>query len=142
CSAAQSALFLPLSMPFIHIDTPAEHPLRKGRRQFSPRRGSEFRPRLPTKPPPSIRHPPWPGLNNRTFLLRHAARPCAGAGQSHPYAHAVPARAAPDTLFGEPGGLCFTPAPNVLRLGQARGARQALVRKSESSTKCGDCGDE
>ena len=54
----------------------------------------------------------------------------------------MPAGAAPDTLFGEPGGLRFTPAPNVPRLGQARGARQALVRKSESSTKCGDCGDE
>jgi hypothetical protein len=91
--------------------------------------------------PCQIRHPPRSGLSNRTFYCGtlHAR---AGARQSHPYARAMPARAAPDTLFGEPGGLCFTLAPNVPRLGQARRARQALVRKSESSTKCGDCGVE
>ena len=92
---------------------------------------------------PAVDPTPTPvRIEQPDLLLRHAARPRAGAGQSHPYAHAMPARAAPDTLFGEPGGLCFTLAPNPPRLGQARRARQALVRKSESSTKCGDCGDE
>jgi hypothetical protein len=36
----------------------------------------------------------------------------------------------------------FTRAPNLIRLGQGRRARQDLVRNSESTTKCGDCGDD
>ena len=35
-----------------------------------------------------------------------------------------------------------TRAPNLIRLGQGRRARQDLVRNSESTTKCGDCGDD
>ena len=128
-------------MPFIHVDTPAEHPLRKGRRQFPMAR--ERVPHAFPHNPCQIRHPTPVRLERPDFCYgTRCTRLRAGAGQSRPHARAMPARVAPDTLFGEPGGLCFTPRAERPKLGQARRARQALVRKSERSTKCGDCGDE
>jgi len=36
----------------------------------------------------------------------------------------------------------ITRAPNLMKLGQADRARQDLVQNSESTTKCGDSGEE
>ena len=46
-----------------------------------------------------------------------------------------------DPFLGSPANF-RTRAPNFSKLGQTGRARQDLVRKSESTTKCGDSGDE
>ena len=46
-----------------------------------------------------------------------------------------------DPFLGSPADF-RTCAPNFRKLGHAGRARQDLVRKSESTTKCGDSGDE
>ena len=46
-----------------------------------------------------------------------------------------------DPFLGSPANF-RTRAPNSSKLGQTGRARQDLVRKSESTTKCGDSGDE
>jgi hypothetical protein len=46
-----------------------------------------------------------------------------------------------DPFLGSPANF-RTRAPNFSKLGQTGGARQDLVRKSESTTKCGDNGEE
>ena len=63
--------------------------------------------------------------------------------RQHPSAHAPnAARGSPANPFLESPADSGTHAPNLQRLRQAGDARQDLVRISESTTKCGDCGEE
>jgi hypothetical protein len=52
------------------------------------------------------------------------------------------ARSSPANPFLESPADSGTRAPNLQRLRQSGDARQDLVRNSESTTKCGDCGEE
>ena len=70
--------------------------------------------------------------------------PCARArlAQTKPASAPSAARNESRKPFLESPADFVTRAPNVGKLGQPDRARQDLVRNSESSTKCGDCGDE
>src|ERR1700722_10344663 len=76
-------------------------------------------------PTPTASRRRGPGASRRA--IGHV-RAIGGAEQSH-------------TLFGEPGEP-LTRAPNLKTLGQGRRARQDLVHNSESTAKCGNCGEE
>src|SRR6516164_5295780 len=63
--------------------------------------------------------------------------------RQHPFTHAPnAARGTPANPFLESPADSGTHAPNLQRLRQAGDARQDLVRISESTTKCGDYGEE
>src|ERR1051325_9358048 len=61
-------------------------------------------------------------------------------GSTHPRTRRT--RRGPANPFLESPADSGTRAPNLKKLRQAGDARQALVRISEGTTKCGDCGDE
>src|SRR5271154_5836061 len=88
---------------------------------------------LPLYDPHTV--PPCAGtmVRGRRQASRWATKPTPRANGS-----AEPSR----KPFLESPADFVTRAPNFLKLGQAGRARQDLVRKSESTTKCGDCGDE
>ena len=104
---------------------------------------------------PAFSFPGFPltGSGVRAVVCRNLSQPCPSPVRHRPTpphaksATRIHARAAHGAkqsrkpLFGEPGGL-RTRAPNLQRLRQAGDARQDLVRISESTTKCGDCGEE
>ena len=63
--------------------------------------------------------------------------------RQRPSTHAPPAaRGSPANPFLESPADSSTRAPNLQRLRQSGDARQDLVRNSESTTKCGDYGEE
>jgi hypothetical protein len=76
-------------------------------------------------------------------LADTAGHPLHVHNRQHPSTHAPPAaRSSPANPFLESPADSSTRAPNLQRLRQSGDARQDLVRNSESTTKCGDCGEE
>ena len=142
CSAARSAFSAPFSLIYSRRHPGGTPAAKKATTVFPAAPGAKFARAFPTTPLPRSDTQPRPGLTDRTFLSRHAASLPLGAGHSHPHAPRRCRRGAAQTPFLESPADSSLPAPNVPRLGQARRARQALVRKPKSTTKCGDCGDE
>jgi hypothetical protein len=75
--------------------------------------------------------------------LPDTAGPPLTQNRQHAFTHTpTVARVSPANPFLESPADSGTRAPNLQRLGQAGDARQDLVRISESTTKCGDYGEE
>src|SRR5262249_11839278 len=93
---------------------------------------------------------PWISLAGPAATFRNLAPALSGgpfvdtAGPPRAQATHAPdaARIGPANPFLESPADAGTHAPNLQRLRQAGDARQDLVRISESTTKCGDCGEE
>jgi hypothetical protein len=83
---------------------------------------------------------PCPSPVRRAVLVDAAGPPPHVTGNTHPRARRT--RRSPANPLLESPADSGTRAPNLQRLRQAGDARQDLVRISESTTKCGDYGEE
>jgi hypothetical protein len=105
--------------------------------------------------------PGWSGVRLRQLVCRKLSQPCPSRFFASPVRRAVcstppdipltqhasthaphAAQSCPANPFLESPADSGTQAPNLQKLRQAGDARQDLVRISESTTKCGDCGEE